>query len=270
MPRMRALDRRTPGIPAPVLATLLATSLISCAGAPAPRVPGPEAPAVTPWALPPGAYPTQSLFRFQYDGPEGEGTLRLVLRLADPERYRLSVADRLGRPAVTVDAGPGGGYLLDHRESLACRLDAEVRIEEIPLDPLPLDAVPAVLLGRLPAAPREGTAAEDEARRLSFQDAAGRRWTAELAGRAGQAAPASDPAGEPVSWTLWRGGEPVLWWRRTDGEMLLSNRDRGVQMRWRKVGREPLAEPLPPPGIPPGYAPGTCTPRRRSVGAGSI
>ena len=265
MPRMRALDRRIPGVPAAVLAALLISSSISCTGAPGPRAPGPEAPAVAPWALPPGTYPTQSLFRFQYDGPEGEGTLRLVLRLEAPERYRLTVADRLGRPAVTVDAGPAGGYLLDHRESLACRLDAEVRIDEIPLDPLPLAAVPAVLLGRLPAAPREGAGAGAGARRLSFHDTAGRRWTAELAGRAGGTSPGPDLAGEPVSWTLWRGGEPVLWWRRTDGEMLLSNRDRGVQMRWREVGREALPERLPPPEIPPGYAPGTCHPRAGSI-----
>lgn len=261
MPRMRALHRRTPGIPAAVLAGVVVSSLVSCAGASRPRASGPQGPAVAPWELPPGAVSSQSLFRFQYDGPEGEGTLRLVLRLEDPERYRLTVADRLGRPAVTVDAGAGGGYLVDHRESLACRLDAEVRIEEIPLDPLPLGAVPMVLLGRLPAPPRQGAEVSPGARRLSYRDSSGRRWTAELTGGSGAEDAPPTPHGEPVSWTLWRGDEPALWWRRTDGEMLLSNRDRGVQMRWREVGREALTGPLPPPEIPPGYAPGTCTPR---------
>lgn len=241
-------------------AALLAGLLVACAGAPGPRPSGPPpGPRTPPWELPPEAHPSQRLFRFHYEGPDGEGTLRLVLRLESPERYRLTVADRLGRPAVTLDAGPHGGYLLDHRESLACRLAPEVRMEELPLEPLSLGAVPAVLLGRLPAAPRPGASADGSARRLSFRDAAGRRWTAELAGRAGDAGAGTD-AGEPLSWTLWREGEPILWWRRADGEGLLSNRSRGVQMRWREVGREPLAAPLPPPEVPPGYSPGSCRP----------
>lgn len=234
--------------------------LISCAGASRPRPAGPTpGPQAAPWELPPEAHPSQRLFRFHYEGPDGESTLRLVLRLESPDRYRLTIADRMGRPALTIDAARRGGYLLDHRESLACRLGPEVRIEELPLEPLPLGAVPAVLLGRLPAGPVPGGPPLADAGRLSFRDAAGRRWTAELEGTAGGAG--GDPGtATPMSWALWREGEPVLWWRRSDGEALLSNRTRGVQMRWREVGREPLAEPLPAPEMPPGYAPGTCDP----------
>lgn len=229
---------------------------------PSARPPG--AAAAPPWELPPGAYPSQRLFRLHYDGPEGEGALRLVLRLEAPERYRLTVADRLGRPLYTVDhavdpangpaagAAPAGtGLLVDHRERLYCPLAPDLRLEGLPLDPAPFETLPAVLLGRLPAPPRPGERADPAGSELSFRDAEDRRWSAELA------------AGAPVAWTLWLEGEPAVWWRSAGGESHLSDRRRGLQMSWRETGREPLAEPLPPPTPPAGYAPGVC----RSVAA---
>lgn len=176
-----------------------------------------------------------------------------MLRLEAPERYRLTVADRLGRSLYTLDATTGGGLLVDHRERLVCPLEPDVRLKELPLDPLPLASLPAVLLGRVPAAPAEsdgtvthvGHAAE---RKLSFRDARKRRWTVELV------------RGWPVAWTLWSGGEPRLWWRRMGEEAVLSDRDRGLQMSWREVRSEPLAEPLGEPTAPAGYLPGDCDP----------
>lgn len=175
----------------------------------------------------------------------------MVLRLEAPERYRLTVADRLGRPLYTIEAAADGGLLVDHRERLVCPLEPDVRLEELPLDPLPLASLPAVLLGRVPAAPAgpvSNVVAEGprEGRALAYRDAQGRRWTAELV------------RGWPVAWTLWSGAEPRAWWRRNGDEAVFSDRDRGLQMSWRETGVEPLAEPLGPPAAPVGYAPGTC------------
>lgn len=238
------------------VAAALLTALEGCAGGP-----GRPRPATVPrertaevgWALPAASFPTQRLFRLHYDSAEkGDGALRLVLRLESPDRYRLTVADRLGRPLYTIDAGTDGALLADHRERLVCPLDSEARLEELPLDPLPLASLPAVLLGRVPALPAGEPELADGAtldrQSLTFRDRAGRRWTADLV------------RGTPVAWTLWADGEPSVWWIRSGNESLLSDRDRGLQMSWRETGREPLAEPLGPPLAPAGYLPGVCGP----------
>lgn len=242
---------------------LLAAALAGCAGGP-----GRPAPATVPlepapdaaWVLPASTFPTQRLFRLHYDSAtEGDGALRLVLRLEDPERYRLTIADRLGRPLYTIDAGAGGGLLADHRERLVCPLEPDVRLEELPLDPLPLASLPGVLLGRVPAAPAGAVQEEVEAepggelRALSYADGEGRRWRVETV------------RGWPVAWSLWEDGEPRVWWRRSGDEARLADRERGLQMSWREVGREPLTDPLGPPVVPSGYEPGVCG--RREGGA---
>ncbi len=228
------------------LAVLVAGALaLGCSGVRPPvAVP---AGGVAPWLVPPAAYGTQRLFRLHYQGPEGEGTLRLILRLASPERYRLVIADRLGRSLFTLDAAPTGGLLLDHREGLACPLEAGVEIEGLPVHPLPFEALPAVLLGRLPAAPARGRPEPAAGGGLEFRDATGRRWTAEVGER-----------GEVRSWTLWQQGEPSLWWRSDGGQAVLSERERGAQASWRELGSEPLARPLPSPEMPAGFEPGVC------------
>lgn len=197
--------------------------------------------AAFPWELPPAAYPSQRLIRLHYDGPEGEGSIRLVLRLAGPERYRLSVADRLGRPLYTVDGAAGAGILLDHRERLACPLAPGLRLDGLPLEPWALEALPALLLGRLPVAPARDRPPAPGREDVSYRDAEGRRWTARL------------ERGEPATWTLWLEGEPAIWWRRQNGESLLSDRRRGLQMSWRDVGVEAMAVVLEEPGVPEGY-----------------
>lgn len=236
-------------------AALLASA---CAGGSAPRTPAGSPDGGTgaerPWELPAGAYPSQRLYRLEFDSSEGDGALRLVLRLADAGRYRLTIADRLGRPLYTVDAEPTGGLLLDHREQLFCSLAPDVRLEELPIDPLPLRALPGVLLGRLPEAPRRSSAPAADGREISFEDAAGRRWTATLA------EPGTEPGAyaRPESWTLWLDGEPAVWWRRLDDRAMLSDRRRGLRMTWREVGREPLASVLGPAEAPADYEPGLC------------
>lgn len=269
--------RHTLGRPACALLLVVLAACGSGPAAPGPATPatvtGPSRSAAAPWEIPSAAYPSQRLFRINYEGPEGDGTLKMVLRLESPERYRLTLSDRLGRTLFTVDAavdhlgGVGGmdGWLMDHRERLACRLEEGLHLEGVPLEPFAVDALPAVLLGRLPAAPEDpGAVLAELSRRpaageLDYRDRLGRRWTAQLA-------PAA--AARVRTWILWRGGEPALWWRSTDAgegsgggaEALLSDRLRGVQMRWKEVAREPLGERLPEPGRPAGFGIGECVP----------
>lgn len=222
---------------------LVAVATLGCArpGLPvatAAPIAGPQA-GPQPWQVPASELATQRLFRLRYDGPEGQGSLRLTLRLATAERYRLTVADVAGRPVSILSVEAGEGLWVEPREETYCRLQSAVELEALPSLRLPLAALPAVLLGRLPATPagrppRLGP-------RFEYRDAEGRRWGAAMA------------AGEVVSWTLWDGGEPAAWWRRQGDEAILSERRRGVQMRWREVAREPLAELPPPPEIPAGY-----------------
>lgn len=218
------------------------------------RAPGALPPAGTagstgttpPWALPPDAYLTQRLFRLEIDSTEESGTLRLVLRLESPARFRLAISDRLGRALYTVDAADGGGWLLDHRRRQACPLGPDLTRDALALGGFDVAVLPLVLLGRVPAEPADRVT-HPGADRSAFHDLRGRRWTLRTVQN-----------GDVASWTSWRHGAPAVWWRRLDGEALLSDREHGVQMRWRQVAREPLAEPLPPAAVPSGYTEGTC------------
>jgi len=237
-------------LPAVAGLVLLGGLLCSCRSTlPGPSSMGPQSGAgeavPAPWALAPDAYPTQRLFRLQAESTKEGGSLRLVLRLESPDRYRLTISDRLGRSLYTVDATPDGGWLLDHRQRRACRLGPDLALGGVPLEAFAPAMLPRVLLGRVPAEP-SGRVSRTDAGRIEFRDLRGRRWTVERRG------------GAIVGWVAWRGGEPVVWWRRLDDEALLSDRIRGVQMRWRQVAREPLDEPLPPAAVPSGYASGPC------------
>jgi hypothetical protein len=209
--------------------------------------------ASAPWFLADDAYPTQRLFRLQAESTKEGGSLRLVLRLESPDRYRLTISDRLGRSLYTVDATPEGGWLLDHRERRACRLGPALALGGVPLEAFAPAMLPRVLLGRVPAEPASRVSGAG-AGRLEFRDRQGRRWTVERRG------------GAILGWVAWEGGEPVVWWRRLDGEALLSDRIRGVQMRWHQVARERLEQPLPPAAVPAGYTSGPCDEGAEAVG----
>jgi hypothetical protein len=214
------------------------------------RVPTVDAPVAppAPWQLVPGSAPSQRLFRLRFEGPQGDGTLRLVLRLASSERYRLSVSDRLGRPVYTLSAAPGTGLLLDHRRRRFCSLPGSIRVEGVPVDPLPLPALPRLLLGRLPVSPGElPWDPVTPTGEVELIDRQGRRWTAQI-----------DDGDSVASWTLWERGEPAAWWRTLESERFLSDRVRGVQMTWREVAREGLPLPLDVVGIPAGFTEGGC------------
>lgn len=221
-----------------------------------------------PWQVPPSALGTQRLYRVGYNGPDGGGSFRLTLRLAAPERYQVRAVDAIGRALWSLDVAGTSGLWLDHRADAACRPSGSLEVAAGELTPFPLASLPALLLGRLPAVPAgpleepgpevgDETAAargdedgdEDAAptaagdRRLAFADAEGRRWSATLA------------AGAPVSWAMSEpgGAAPTVWWRRLAGEHLLSDRARGVQLRWRESVVEPLRGALAPLEVPAGF-----------------
>ncbi len=178
---------------------------------------------------------TQRLFRVRYQGPEGAGGLRLVLRLAAADRFSLAASDTLGRPVWSLGFAEERTLVVDHRRREVCATGADVRVPEAALAPLPIDMLPIVLLGRLPVAAAETDGAVD------LLDRQERRWTARMA------------EGRPLSWTLWSAGEPSLWWLAQPDGGVLSHRG-GSQFRWRQSVVEPLGAGLetlePPDGYP--------------------
>lgn len=250
MTRSRAeVSRLLPGC----LAALV--SLAGCAGtlpAPAPAPAGSGTPSSAPWNLPAADLATQRLFRVTYDGPDGEGSFRLTLRLAGAARYRAQASDPLGRPLWSLDVDGDAGLWLDHRERSACTLAGRFDLAAARLAPFPLSSLPALLLGRVPAAPAGAVERGAGRAELGYRDAAGRRWSVRL-----------DAAGQPASWTLWRDGEPAVWWRAAAAggrrEATLSDRRRGTQLRWRQVVREALGDGgLTAAAVPEGYATVDC------------
>lgn len=216
---------------------------LGCASAglqpgPAPAMRGQAAEVgAAPWEIPAGDLGTQRLYRVHYDGPRGEGGIRLTLRLQAPDRYQVAATDLLGRSVWSLSVSGEEGLWVDARGETFCRLHGSVELEAVPLSPFTLPSLPAVLLGRLPVAPAAAPPGADRGR-LRFRDRQGRRWTVRLAD------------GAVTGWTMEIAGEPAVWWTTTAGESFLSDRRQGVQIRWRQVVQEPLAEPPPPPTVP--------------------
>jgi hypothetical protein len=218
--------------------------------------------ALPPWEVPPDALGTQTLYRVTVTGAEGEGSLKLTLRLAAAGRYQVQAVDPLGRGLWSLDVEGDRGLWLDHRARLVCRLDGALDLDFLPLGPLSLAALPPLLLNRLPLPPAvpeavtrravagagaAGAASGGGAEEVAYGDAAGRRWTGVLRG------------GRLQSWALAQndGGEPILSWVSSGGWSVLSDRRRGVQVRWRQAVREPLRQ-LAPLAVPPDYGAGRC------------
>ena len=181
--------------------------------------------------------PARRLFRVGYQGPEGSGSLRLALLVETRERYQARASDTFGRGLWSLELESGSVRFLDHRRREHCLTEREVRIPELALSTLPIDRLPDVLTGRLPAEP---AAAGSGTQPADFHDREGRRWTASYTG------------GTLETWTLWSQGEPLLWWQRQERGGLLSHRQ-GSQLRWRQTVEEPLGQGLATLEVPPRY-----------------
>lgn len=226
---------------------MLSASLSACAVVPAPATL--PAVALRPWQIPPAAYGSQRLYRVTYAGPEGEGALRVTLRLASPGRYQIQAVDPVGRTLWSLDVAKDLGLIVDHRRRTYCTFAGQFDPSTTPLGPFPLLALPALLLGRVPAEPAQPAQIAELAGGgdISFRDAAGRQWAA-----------AVDAAGGVASWTLARKEEPSVWWRRYDDWAILSDRERSVQVRWREVLREDLDREPARLAAPAGYRETPC------------
>lgn len=180
-------------------------------------------------ALPASALGTQRLLRAQVRGPEGEASLRIVLRLAAADRYEIDTTDIAGRPVWSLRVDGSRGLLLDSRNHRYCLLADSVSLPGGLGLSLPLNGVPRLLLGRLPVEAPPGAS--------EVRQGEDRRWT--WTGLDGQL----------QQWMLWESGQPSVWYLRGNGgrgssgekgESVLSIRSRATQLRW----REDLVEPF--------------------------
>jgi hypothetical protein len=196
-------------------------------------------PAGAPWELPADAAPSQRIYQGSYRGPEGGGSFRATLRLQAADRFRIDASDRLGRLFWSAGFEGERGWWIDHHDGTWCDDIERLTLPGIGSGPVPGAALPAILLGALPARPAGDatTTGED----VQLRDASGRRWTATLA------------EGRVQAWTLYEGQEPVWWWRRKGRGGVLSQRQ-GRQLEWQEVVSEKLAGSLPPFRAPAGYA----------------
>lgn len=217
-----------------------------CAGAPAPR-PLPAG-TLAPWEIPQAAYGSQRLFRVSYSGPEGEGSFRVTLRLVSPARYQIQAVDPLGRSLWSLDVLNDSGLSLNHRNHTFCTFNGRFEISGATLGPFPLLSLPGLLLARVPAQPAAASAtAQPRGRMFDFYDEAKRHWYGNLG-----------EDGQVLSWTLAEGSTPKVWWMRREDWAILSDRERGVQVRWREVLRENLDKEPPVLAPPSGYQETEC------------
>jgi hypothetical protein len=206
------------------------------------------APGIAPWDIPQAAYGSQRLFRVSYSGPEGEGSFRVTLRLVSPARYQIQAVDPLGRALWSLDVVNDSGVSLNHRNRTFCRFDGRIEAAGASLGPFPLLALPSLLLGRVPSEPAAASpTAEPRGRTFEFHDDDGRRWYGTLG-----------EEGLVLNWTLADGSTPKVWWMRRDGDAILSDRERGVQVRWHEVLRENLDREPPALTVPSSYRETEC------------
>lgn len=219
--------------------------LPALAGCASTRPPGGVQPTLgEPWELPGDSYPSQRLYRVKYRGPQGDFGFKLALYLEGDARYRMLATD-LGRKlwSLALD-GRGSAVWLDYRRKEYCRSNAAGELRFVPLADLPLDALPRLLLGRLPAEPAADLSRTAE--EISFLDGRGQLWSGRLAGDALE------------WWSLVEAGEAVVWWRREERGGVFSDREGEQEVRWQEMVSEELKSPLAGLEIPPEYRPGEC------------
>lgn len=202
--------------------------------------------AFSPWELTDDMRSTQRLYRVRFEGKDGDGRFRLVLRMVDRERFQLRATDPLGRSVWTLHADRGESIFLDHRRKNFCSFGPRVDFTELYLGSFPARDLPALILGRVPAAP-EGSphwsSHEDSgAQELEFMDGEARRWVCYL------------DQGRLVGWSLFSaGGNQLASLEQKGAELLLADRRRGLEVRWREVAAEPLRGPFEAPSVPQSY-----------------
>ncbi len=189
---------------------------------------------------------SQRLYRISYQGPDGSLSFRLTLYLVDRNSFRMEAADGIGRRIFSLELNAEGRALwLDHRNQLFCRLSKDALPRDLPLAKLPLEALPRLLLGFMPATPAREVA--QDSGKISYRDAAGQEWSG-----------SRDVAGVLEWWTLAENGEAVAYWQRHAEENIYSDRKAGLQVRLQEQVVEPMRQLPAAVEIPAGYREGTC------------
>lgn len=198
-----------------------------------------------PWEITPREYPSQRLYRVKYAGPEGRASFKLTLYLATDRSYRMAAADSLGRKLWSLQVEESGRAVwLDHRRKEYCETRGADRLLLVPLARLPLEALPRLLLGRMPATPAANLDRNRE--HLCYLDIRGQQWKGVLA------------SGEVDWWSLEESGEAVAWWRRDEAGGILFEPRGGLELRWQQIVREGLAQPFEPLAVPDRFREGAC------------
>jgi outer membrane biogenesis lipoprotein LolB len=172
--------------------------------------------------------PSQELFKVSYSGPEGSGSMRLVLRRQGRELFQLMTSDALGRSLWSLQADSSHTVFVDHRRQVFCFTEEQFHLNEVTLKMFPISSIPQLLQGELPVDLPSGHAIEESG---EFEDSQGRRWSVRR------------ESNELTAWTLWVSGLPTLWWTKQTKGGILSHRD-GGQFRWRRVIQESMDAPL--------------------------
>jgi hypothetical protein len=194
------------------------------------------------WSLPDNAKRVQASYQFQYGGPDGGATPRIILRLQDEDRFSIA-ASEFGKRIFTLEVAGDRALFLDHRAKFHCWLQDEVQLAALPLGSLPLRALPALLFDRLPLRPVSAVDTTESG--IGFFDSDQRRWRVVVAAAADESGPAVD------SWTVLQGDRPEVWLMRQGATRFLSARD--LQLRWKKGHSEPLSTSLLEPTAPDDY-----------------
>ena len=191
-------------------------------------------------------FPTQRVFTMKLDAPEGAGTLRLLLLLESPSRFRLQAHDRiLNRRVWGLDVEAERGVALDHRAKTYCEIHGDhVEIRALPLGPLPWSNVPRLLLGQLPLEPAsspEWAASPDTSQQANFLDAWGRRVDATFENTM------------LSQWRVTRDAQARVFYQVDGADRVLSAPEEQLQLRWRERRLEPLSQALGPLELPARY-----------------
>lgn len=196
--------------------------------------------------------PGQWLFRAEISGEEGSGSVRLLLRRRDGDRFTLAASDAVGQARWEIRREADGAIWYDPQAKLFCRLDPHLPVRaRLALPGIRLADLPGLLTGEWPPADRVAESPDPASDERPFT---GERRAAEVA----EASGGGNGAGGNLwqNWTLWEAGEPVAWFKRLEAESLLSVRRPAVQVRWRVSARGNLkaapddgAAPATPDGL---------------------
>lgn len=171
---------------------------------------------------------SQELFKVSYSGPQGSGSMRLVLRRQTGGSFQLVTSDALGRSLWSLQADSSHTMFVDHRRQVFCSTEDEFHLNEVTLKIFPISSIPRLLRGDLPIDLPTGRPIGDS---MEHEDSQGRRWSVRREND------------EVIAWTLWVSALPTLWWTKSNKAGILSHRD-GGQFRWRSVVQEPMGAPM--------------------------